>query len=292
MKLIQVVSNGLKLETLLINTLNALRHLTKATSEKMVEESHIYLREKKIVRHQIFVKKGTVVSILSPDSLYAKMPFQLSSSHIVYEDSDIIVVDKPSGLSTQSTQTPGEDHLFAAVIAYLTEQTPSKLAYVGLHHRLDRDTSGLVLMTKKSSANKSISDQFKDRKIKKNYLAIVQGEKPTQSKWKVEAPISRLHGAKDFRFGINHKKGDEAVTLFNYVKSIDQNHHLIECQPITGRTHQIRIHLASCQVPIVGDRLYGIKSDKRLQLYAHNLQFEHPKTGEKMNLSAKRSLDI
>lgn len=147
-------------------------------------------------------------------------------------------------------------------------------------------------MTKKSSANKSISDQFKDRKIIKKYLAIVQGDKPAQTKWKVEAPIRRLHGAKDFRFGIDHKKGDEAVTLFNYIKEIDKNHQLIECQPITGRTHQIRIHLASCQMPIVGDRLYGVKSDRRLQLYAHRLQFEHPKTGEKLDLTSKRSLDI
>lgn len=292
MKLIQVVSSGLKLETLLTNTLNSLRHLTKDKPENLLSASHVYLREKKIVRHQVQIKKGTLVSILIPDHFFVKVPFVLTAEQIVYEDSEIIVVDKPPGLSTQSTQTPGEDHLFAAVIAYLTEKNPSKLAYVGLHHRLDRDTSGLILLTKKSSANKSISDQFKERRILKKYLAVVEGEKPHPPKWKTEAPIRRIFGSKEFRFGIDHKKGDPATTLFEYQRSLNEKHHIIECQPITGRTHQIRIHLASHKLPIVGDRTYGVKSEKRMQLHAYRLQFTHPKTEKKMDLVSSRPMDF
>jgi 23S rRNA pseudouridine1911/1915/1917 synthase len=292
MKLYQIVSSGLKLETLLVNSLNQFRHVLRAPSEKVIAESHVYLREKKIVRHQIFVKKGAIVSVLVPDALFTKLPFQLSEDQIVYEDGDIIVVDKPSGLSTQSTQTPGEDHLYGAVIAYLTAKNPSKLAYVGLHHRLDRDTSGLVLMTKKSSANKSISDQFKERQIQKRYLAVVEGAVPEPKRWKTEAAIGRIYGSKEFRFGIDNKKGDPATTLFEYQKSLDATHHVIECQPITGRTHQIRIHLASHKLPIVGDRLYGVKSDKRMQLFAYRLQFKHPITQKKMDLSSSQIMDF
>ncbi len=292
MKLFQVVSSGLKLDTLLNNTINSVRHLLRSQTEQVLKDSHVYLREKKIVRHQVVVKKGTVVSVLVPNHLMAKPPFEIGASHIVYEDAEIIVIDKPSGLPTQATQKPGEDHLYSAVIAYLTEKNPSKLGYVGLHHRLDRDTSGLVLLTKKSSVNKAISDQFKERSIHKKYLAVVQGEEPKNKRWKVEAPINRIFGIKEFRFGIDHKKGDEAVTLFEYKKSLGGNRHMIECEPITGRTHQIRIHLAHSRLPIVGDRLYGVKSDLRMQLHAYRLQFKHPRTGEKMNVQSSFHLDF
>jgi 23S rRNA pseudouridine1911/1915/1917 synthase len=291
MKLFQIVSGGQKLETLLTQSLNQLRQYLRAKPEQVLAQAHVYLREKKIVRHQIFVKKGTIVSILVPETMLLKPCFELTESQIAYEDNEIIVVDKPPGLPTQSTQVPGEDHLFASVIAYLTQKNPSKLAYVGLHHRLDRDTSGLVLLTKKSSANKSISDQFKERKIKKSYKALVEGEKPHPPKWKVEEPIRRLFGAKDFRFGIDHKKGDEAMTLFEWQKSIGQNYQLIECQPLTGRTHQIRIHLAHSRLPIVGDRLYGAKSHLRMQLHAYRLQFQHPKTEKMLDVKSNQSLE-
>lgn len=292
MKLFQVVSSGLKLDTLLVNTINSVRHLLRAQTEQVLKESHVYLREKKIVRHQVLVKKGTVVSVLVPNAMMAKPPFEISANHIVYEDPEIIVVDKPSGLPTQATQKPGEDHLYSAVIAHLTERNPSKLAYVGLHHRLDRDTSGLVLLTKKSSANKSISDQFKERSIHKKYLAVVEGEEPAQKRWKVEAPIHRIFGSKEFRFGIDHKKGDSAITLFEYKKSLGGQRHLVECEPITGRTHQIRIHLAHSRLPIVGDRLYGVKADIRMQLHAYRLQLKHPRTDEKMDLQSSFHLDF
>lgn len=292
MKLFQVVSNGKKLETLLIETLNQMRYLLRSKPEDIIAESTVYLREKKIIRHQVVVKKGTIVSILVPDKFLLKPCFEITKDHIAYEDSDVIIIDKPSGLPTQSTQKPGEDHLYSATIAFLTERNPGKLAYVGLHHRLDRDTSGLVLMTKKSSANKSISDQFKDKKIIKKYRAIVEGEEPKQKRWKVDAPLRRLFESKTFRFGIDHKKGDDATTLFEYQKSLVNNHHLIECQPITGRTHQIRIHLASSQLPIIGDRLYGIQSDVRMQLHAYRLQFQHPITGKPLDVISQRQLEL
>ena len=292
MKLFQIVSNGKKLDVLLTETLNQMRYLLRARPEDIVPEASIFLREKKIVRHHIAVKKGAVVSILVPEKFLIKPCFELTTDHIAYEDSDIIIIDKPSGLPTQSTQKPGEDHLYSATIAFLTKKNPAKLAYVGLHHRLDRDTSGLVLMTKKSSANKSISDQFRDKKMIKKYRAIVEGEVPKQKRWKVEAPLRRLFESKLFRFGIDHKKGDAATTLFEYQHVLVNNHHLIECQPITGRTHQIRIHLASSQLPIIGDRLYGVTSEVRMQLHAYRLQFDHPMTGKAMDIVSQRQLEL
>lgn len=291
MKLIQVVGAELKLETLLQHTVNSLRHLLKMQTDDVIAQSLIFLREKRILRHQVRVKKGTVVSLLIPQKLLLKPSFQITSAHVVYEDNEVIVVDKPPGLPTQPTQKPGEDHLFGAVISFLTERQPGKLAYVGLHHRLDRDTSGLVLMTKKTSANKSISDQFRERSIHKKYLAISQGESPKDQKWKVEAPIRRVYGTKEFRFGIDRKKGDEAITLFEHKKRITPELQLIECSPVTGRTHQIRIHLAHSQLPILGDRVYGVPSPHRMQLHAYKLLFKHPVSGKKIEVESSRKLE-
>jgi RluA family pseudouridine synthase len=296
MKYLQFLSPGTTLREVVYQQFSPLSHLLRGTKDEAIKESLFFIREKRANRLNDYVKGRTQVTVLTPKSAFKKSVFTLKASDIAYEDAEIVVIDKPEGISTQPTRTPFEDHLYGAVIAYYTAKHPSKLSYVGLHHRLDRDTSGLILMTRKPSMNKSIADQFKDRHIKKTYTAIVTGKKPPKPFWKVTAPIGRLSGTKGvFKFGVDTKKGDVAETHFNFISSYDENTHMIECFPITGRTHQIRIHLAHSGLPILGDAVYGekVQGEKPARMYLHatKLEFAHPKTGEPTTISSKKKLD-
>lgn len=257
----------------------------------MLSQTKVYLKDI-YVQNLSFRSKGrSQTTLLIPTTLVVPEVFVLKPEHIVFEDQDIVVFDKPAGLSTQPTLKSFEDHLYGAAIAHYTLLKPQKLAYVGLHHRLDRDTAGLVLMTKKSSANKSIADQFKDRTIRKKYLAITEGPKPEREIWSVDGPIARINAPRgQFKFGIDLKKGDKALTHFKFLKSFNPERHLIECSPVTGRTHQIRIHLSHSKLPILGDHVYGKKAAVRLQLLAYQLQFTHPRMGQSMTVSSKQDL--
>lgn len=232
------------------------------------------------------------VTLFIPAEYFREPVFTLAKDQIIYEDQDIVVLDKPAGLPTQPTLKNFEDNLHGAAICYYTLQRPQKLAYVGLHHRLDRDTAGLVLMTKRPSANKSIADQFRDRLIRKKYIACVEGEKPAELVWSVDAPIGRVHNYRGgFKFGVDLKKGDKALTHFKYLSSLSAHQHIIECMPVTGRTHQIRIHLSYSRLPIMGDRLYGTTSSLGLQLQAYQLEFSHPKTKKTMIVTSHQKLE-
>jgi len=291
MKHVQLVSSGQKLGSLVEEAVRRLHTNLRVSPKEALSQAYIYIKEKKVVNLGMFVKRKAVVTLLIPPSCFARPVFVLRDGDIAYEDSDIVVIDKPAGLPTQPTQVFSDDNLYGALIAHYTKIHPHRLAYVGLHHRLDRDTSGLVLFTKKSSMNKSISEQFKDHAITKTYLAMVNGAAPEKEKWKVVAPIARIYSnKKEFRFGIDAKKGDFAETRFSVLKSIKDDVHLVQCQPITGRTHQIRIHLAHSKLPIVGDRLYGTKSEGRMMLHASQLQLTHPKTGKPLEVKSSKSL--
>lgn len=288
MKLIQfVTAEGGKLSSLLEKELKTHERVFNCKVKDIIKLSHVYVGEKKNTQSNFTVKPKGRVSLLIPIELFHQPPFVLTKEHIVYEDPYIVVLNKPAGLATQQTLKPLEDHLYGAVIAYCSQEHPGHLSYVGLHHRLDRMTSGLVLMTKKPSMNKSIGDQFKAREIFKKYIAVVIGKKPERGNWTVEAPIARLYNKNGrFKFGVN-KKGDTAKTEFKYLTSIEENKHLIECRPITGRTHQIRIHLAHVNLPIWGDLIYGVKGAHRMHLHASELSFTHPSSKEKLSLKSE-----
>jgi 23S rRNA pseudouridine1911/1915/1917 synthase len=208
---------------------------------------------------------------------------------IVFENKELIVLNKPEGLPTQKTLKTHEDNLYDQVRLYyfLDKNIPQGVPYVGLHHRLDRMTSGLVLMTKMRSVNKEVADLFKNKKITKTYSAYCQwGLKKPQQKWLEKNLISRGQNKKHpFYFTVS-KKGDEAITQFELIESKESCWHHFKCLPLTGRTHQLRVQLANLGFPIIGDPVYG-KAEKgqRLMLHAEELQFTFK--GQKVLVEAK-----
>lgn len=210
--------------------------------------------------------------------------FTLQKKHIIYEDDQLIVFNKPTGLPTQATFNPVENHLFNSARAFLTKRGSSKMAYVGLHHRLDRDTSGLVLMTKKKSANKGVSELFKEHRIQKDYVALVATAKKLPERWKVDNHLKKKKTSDRTLFMHSTKSGGQrAITDFSLIEQSSE-YALVGASPKTGRTHQIRVHLSEAGSPIFGDRMYADKkifrATPRLMLHARSLSFKHPSTGE------------
>jgi len=211
--------------------------------------------------------------------------------NIAFESPFLVVLNKASGVPTQKTLKQNQDNLYDQVRRFyvLKQKGPKNLPYVGLHHRLDRDTSGLVLMTKKISANKAVSDLFKNKMIKKTYLAFTEfGQSQPPKTWEVRNKIARgpsKRGRFYFQVGL---KGDEAITRFCWLESKDQKWHKIQCEPLTGRTHQLRVHLSHQGWPILGDRTYAkdFRNHKvdRLMLHASRLEFEFQ--GESVTVEA------
>lgn len=288
-KLLQNKSQGVTLGVDLEATLKLAG--IEATTNRY-KDIQCFVKDKKVKDLSFRPHPNSLVTFLLPADIYKKPYFVVDKAMIAYEDDAIVVVDKPSGVSTQGTQKFGEDHLYGALMAYYTKEHGNKLAYVGLHHRLDRDTSGLVLFTKKPSANKSIAEQFQSQQIKKRYHAVVVGPKPAKTEWTCTDAIQRdFASQKIFRFKAS-KKGDSARTDFKWLKEVSENRQLIECTPLTGRTHQIRIHLKCADLPILGDRTYGKDPYTRMMLHAFELKLTHPLLNKPLTVTSSAEMNL
>lgn len=176
----------------------------------------------------------------------------------LYEDDNVLVLDKPSGLLSE---TKGE---------YCPEPTLSDFGLIV--HRLDRDTSGVVILAKNEKTQSFLRKQFQDRKAHKTYIAVVNG-RPKLDTAKIDLPIARnLKRPTTFQVDPN---GKPSVTYYKVLKTNDK-HSVVELKPVTGRTHQLRVHLKFIGNPIVGDGVYGEKESSRLMLHAESLEITIP----------------
>jgi len=201
---------------------------------------------------------------------------------IVFENDDLVVVNKPAGMVVHPAVGHSSGTLVNAMLGYDPdiegiggEERP------GVVHRLDKETSGLILLAKNERAHRGLQDQFRLRKVEKTYLALVDGKPPTPS-GRVEAHIGRDPGQRKRMAIVSESRGREAISEYKTVESF-ANHTLLEFHPLTGRTHQIRLHCAFLGCPIVGDEVYGRKKPSveinRHFLHAFRLKIVLP--GEK-----------
>jgi RluA family pseudouridine synthase len=204
-------------------------------------------------------------------------PFALRRDRILYEDEWLLAIDKPPGLSTVATADPARPHLVAAVEQYLRAQGAAA-AYVGVHQRLDRDTSGVVLFAKDRSVNAALAHSFAEHEAEKTYDALVVRTRRTPpATWQCADPVD----------------GQAAETAFTRREVLARGVR-VEARPRTGRKHQIRIHLAAAGWPILGDARYGAAgggaerpSVPRLMLHARALRIPHPKTGRVLSVECE-----
>lgn len=208
---------------------------------------------------------------------------------VIYEDEEMMVIDKPAGLVVTDEGRKNNETLEDWLSA-----KQNKLERHGIVHRLDKGTSGLLLVAKTKEALINLKKQFKNREVKKKYLAMVCGDLPFEGD--VNAPIIRS------KFGFTKfmvsPEGKKSLTLFKLVGKYEYNgkkYSLLDIDLKTGRTHQIRVHLSYLGWPLVGDRLYGgenIEGLDRPFLHAYKISFKHPKTGKEMTFESKMPPDL
>lgn len=226
------------------------------------------------------LENGSTVTVRIPPAAPTSLVAEDIPLDIIFENDDLIVVNKPAGMVVHPAAGHSSGTLVNAVLGYAPdlegiggEERP------GVVHRLDKETSGLILLAKNERAHRWLQDQFRLRKVDKTYLALVDGKPPTPS-GRVEAHIGRdLKNRKRMAI-VNERKGREAVSEYKTIEEFEK-HTLLEFHPHTGRTHQIRLHCAFLKCPIVGDEVYGRKTPTieigRHFLHAYRLKILLPR---------------
>jgi len=261
----------------------------------------------KAVKPSFKLSHADVIDLTFPEPPSDEIPPENIPLNIIYEDSDLIIINKPADMIVHPAR--GNTHgTLVNALAYYCEQLSSGLGPYrpGIVHRLDKDTTGVMVVTKNDIAQWKVARQFERRAVKKTYLAVVHGT-PQLTADRVSAPLG-IHPRIRERYAIRPEIGKEAITFYEVLEEFC-GFSLLKLTPRTGRTHQIRVHLSYMKHPIVADDMYGGKlvyqwqlADaepvpqepiiSRIALHAWTLEFKHPTTGETMKFEAPLPKDM
>ena len=266
--------------------------LSRSQAQKLIDDGYVTvsgLMEK--ASHK--TEHGEIIEITIPPPAPSGLLPEAIPVKILYEDDDLLVIDKPAGLTVHPAPGHPSHTLVNAVLAHLSnladaDATPRP----GIVHRLDKDTSGVMLVAKNNVALANLSNQFKSRSVKKVYLTLVKGHlKPELGV--IEAPIGRDSGDRKKMAVTRESRGRQARTNYRVIRYVGKNS-LLEITPETGRTHQIRVHLAAIGYPVIGDATYGKKSAylNRQFLHAYRLSFHLPSSGKYVEFESPLPADL
>ena len=225
------------------------------------------------------ISPGMEVEIIIPPAEDSELQPEKIPLDILFEDTDCIVINKPAGMVVHPSLGHPTGTLVQAVLAYAPEiEGVGGVKRPGLVHRLDQNTSGVILLAKNDRAHQHFQDQFKDRKVGKVYLALVEG-RPPSPKGRIEVAIGRDPKFRQRMAAVQEPEGREAISEFFTLEEFSR-HTLIKVSIFTGRTHQIRVHLSFLGCPVVGDTIYGRRKPSldlnRQFLHAHQLKISLP----------------
>ena len=258
--------------------------ITRSQLKNLINDGHVTVNGQ-AVKPKYKVQAGDKISLVKPEPQSLELTPENIPLDIVYEDDDVIVVNKPQGMVVHPA--PGHpDHTLVNALLYHSPLSTINGAFrPGIVHRIDKDTSGLLMVAKNDLAHQSLAEQLRNKTNKREYLALVYGQ-IKEDEGTIDAPLGR--NPQDRKKQAVVKGGRHAVTHFKVIKRYD-NFTLVKCILETGRTHQIRVHMKYIGHPLVGDPLYGPRKviGKNGQfLHATLLGFKHPRTGEEMVFEA------
>ena len=265
----------------------AYKVLSRTAIKRLLEEEKIHVNGK-VEKTSYKVKNGDNIEIEIPEAKETKLEAQNIPVPVIYEDKDIIVVNKPKGMVVHPANGNPDGTLVNAILAMCKGSLSGIGGEIrpGIVHRLDKDTSGLLIVAKNDEAHIKMSKQIQDRKVEKRYIALVRGNVPDDEAT-IDMPIAR--SKVDRKKMAVDKNGKEAVTHFKVLKRYG-NYTLLEIKIDTGRTHQIRVHMSYIGYPVVGDSVYSSGKNEfgveGQMLHARYLKFKHPITGKELNLEA------
>jgi 23S rRNA pseudouridine1911/1915/1917 synthase len=273
--------------------------LSRSAAQRLIDEGQVTVNGEP-VKASYKVRAGDrVVALLPVEESHGLVPEAIPLD-IVYEDQALIVVNKAAGMVVHPAPGHPEGTLVNALLAHCPELAAAGGDRPGIVHRLDRDTSGLILAAKNEKVRRALQRQFKDRQVHKAYLALLEGHlHPAYGR--IEAPVGRDPHHRQHMTVL--PGGREAITEYHVLEQFAHpigpasgKYTLIEAEPVTGRTHQIRVHLASIGYPVVGDAVYGRRKQRlpvsRQFLHARRLAFKHPVTGRRLDLEAPLPEDL
>jgi 23S rRNA pseudouridine1911/1915/1917 synthase len=262
-------------------------NFSRSYARRLTEEGLTTVNGKK-TKPGYIVDEGDVVEFAIPGADKTQEGFE---DLVLFEDKALIAVRKPAGLAVHPNAAGwetnpqaallGEPTLVSMIFSARPKMAEGGMERLGLVHRLDRDTSGLMLLAKTPEAQQALTEGFRERLMEKTYLGVVAGI-PAAKKGTIDAPIGRASGYKKIKVW---EYGREALTEY-VVKEKGKSCALLQIHPQTGRTNQIRIHLSHIGHPIMGDKLYGGPAAPRMLLHSFSLVFKHPYTGKRTKLEA------
>ena len=263
--------------------------LSRSQIKRLIKDGCVLVAGKPAKANQA-VKPGQEISIEVPELIEAALKPEALPLPIVYQDRDLIVVDKPAGIVVH----PGVGHATGTLVHGLIEHDAAggDEDRPGIVHRLDRDTSGLLVVARSDEAHERLQEAIRRRQVERRYLALVKGTLRSRS-GRIEAPIGRDRTDKS-RHSLDTPSPRDAVTRFEVVEVLGARA-LLDVKLETGRTHQIRVHLEAIELPVCGDPVYGILGDLGLErqfLHASRLSFDHPFTSERIDVDSPLPEDL
>ncbi len=251
---------------------------SRAQVQRWIKEGRVRVNDKP-ARPGAALKPGDVIALTIPEQPQTKLVAEDIPLAILYEDDDVIAIDKPAGMVVHPAAGHSSGTLVNAILWHFPDiEGVGEGGRPGIVHRLDKDTSGVILVAKNARAHRHLQDQFKERTIAKTYLALVHGH-ISPERGLIDAPIGRHLRHRKRMAIVPITKGRAARTEYESIAFYDADT-LVAAHPLTGRTHQIRVHLASIGHPVVGDTVYGRRDAYKLGrhfLHAHRIRFQRPR---------------
>lgn len=273
--------------------------ISRSRIQKLIAGGHVTEGGQRVSAHAK-VKEGMELEVVIPAARSAEIVPQNIPIRIIHEDSDIVVLNKPSGMVVHPAKGHADGTLVNALVHHCRdlkgiggERRP------GIVHRLDKDTSGVLVAAKNQKAMENLIDQFKSGSVRKQYVALVHGI-PARKEGRIETVIGRSRGDRR-KMSATPKHGRRAVTIYRVAASYPSGYSLVNVRIETGRTHQIRVHMAHIGHPVAGDLQYGggagggrggVFTPARQMLHAESISFIHPSSGDVVSFRAPLPADM